>query len=162
MAYSQPTDVRQTRDRAAVTTMLWREQTAKRFDGDLDSSQSSVGSDALKALTVEYKTHNIIVRRVQTGLLLVLVGPAVQHSMTTFKISAEGMDDPTYPDMSTAEGLAPENISDGPEGENEGKTSNFTALHLQRLKADKLVEYIGSRLGDYVMPDDTQRLATFP
>lgn len=161
MAYSQPTDVRQTRDRAAVTTMLWREQAAKQLS---ETDASSVSSDfdrhALKALTVEYQTHNIIVRRIQVGLLLVVVGPSARNSMESFKVTAETLGEATYPAMALVEELTSEKVA---EEESEAKHGEgFTALHLQRMKVEKLVEYITAHFGGYVMPDDTHRLATFP
>lgn len=162
MAYSQPTDVKQTRDQAAITTMLWREQSAKLADEDMTSSDSSIDpSSLLKALTVEFETYNIIVRRIQSGLLLVLVGPASSKPRSSFKMNAEKMEDPIYPNLTQLHGVESEDLVKATDGETK-QGDNFTILHLQRMKADKLVEYIEAELGDYLMPDDSQRLANFP
>jgi len=141
--------------------MLWREQSAKLADDDLTSSESSIDSNALNALTVEFETHNIIIRRILPGLLLVLVGPTTRKSKDSFKITAEKLVDAVYPDLTLVDDLTPESLTNS--GDEEiMQNANFTALQIQRIKADKLVELVEHELRDYVMPDDSQRLANFP
>lgn len=155
MGYSTPVDIKELRDQAAVVSMLWNDtRNGRQPDDRKDSAQPPAATApsttpspklALETLTVETEHCNIIVRALQTELLLVLVGNIAPHKKQSFKVTPEEHGDQRYPAAEAVEettvkkGKAPSILSTMSQRE---KDIKLGVLHIQRKKLDALAEYI--------------------
>ncbi|KAJ8607039.1 hypothetical protein MRB53_040548 [Persea americana] len=153
LAYSTPANVQDVQDRMALVSMAWRDQ---------QTQPGSKDKPALKALTIESHSINVIALAMQPNLLLVLEGAVGGwREKTNFKMTAERIGDEAYPrgkienlmhrDSSTGEA-----IDDETDAERVKASRNLTILHFQRRKAEKLAQHLAKELGDFVLPEDTQ------
>ncbi|KXT11897.1 hypothetical protein AC579_10495 [Pseudocercospora musae] len=153
LSYSLPTDINQLRKQAAMAAISWQEyqhrwqeyQHRHRVAGNIqhaspeDMEPSGLG---LHALSIESDTCNIIMRRVQKQLLLVLEGGVPPRRAGFVKrITAEAEDGTQLPSSTSAHG---------------GTSVAASVLQLQRQKLDSLAEAI---LGEFErtrfqMPED--------
>lgn len=142
IAYSTPADMPQVRDQAALISMAWREhddrpRSANGSRSSLVASQDK--SSALTALTVEFNSHNIVARLLQPDLVLVLIGGVFSERQNAFKITTERAGDDVYP---------------AGEVSLEADLADVTPLHLQRRKADKLVDFVAKEASAGSISDD--------
>lgn len=136
LAYSQPTDINDIRKQAAVAAITWQEHEHQQstFNGEIreDSEHSP-----LHVLVVESQTSNIIMRKVQNHLLLVLEGGVPpRRSGFERRVTAESADGthqrPPYEDEAVS-------IRSDHTG---GSKIGANVLKLQRTKLDQLAEAI--------------------
>ncbi|KKY14160.1 hypothetical protein UCDDS831_g08375 [Diplodia seriata] len=186
LAYSTPANIKELRDQAALISMAWKEHELNIHSGadDADHDGPSAQPKPLETLTIEFDNNNLIVRAIQSKLLLVLVGgvpPARKH---TFKITPETQgglrypievsglsggrhDDVIEPSQSPrASGQGPDlvgspeapstaSIADSTMSQRE-KDTKLGALHIQRKKLDAMTRFIRQDFErkGFVMPDD--------
>ncbi|KAF2847455.1 hypothetical protein T440DRAFT_403399 [Plenodomus tracheiphilus IPT5] len=186
LAYSKPVDIKELRDQAALISMVWKDNCAGRekLPSRTESAQESRLKSALRTLTVETEDCNILVRFLQSELLLVLVGTIPPSKRQRFRITAEGYGDSRYPetdtlgsrpgsssrllqtdgagesatnfssDRSLAKGKAPSIASNMSQREKDIRTGT---LHVQRKRLDALADYVLRDFEDtgFVMPADS-------
>jgi hypothetical protein len=175
MAYSKPVDIKELRDQAALISMAWKEEEKSREKNDGAAEEIR----PLETLTIETQHNNIIVRAIQSSLLLVLVGgvPPLRKK-SVFRITPEGKGDARYPEMhpdATNESQRPATpAEDGSSGDADTarakKAPSITStmsvrvkdvkmgvLHIQRKKLDALTDFIRKDFDakGFVMPDDS-------
>ena len=124
--------------------MAWREheeQGRKAREARTTTGDSHDQPDALKTLTIESDTYNIVARLVRPNLVLVLIGGVFPDRQNKFKITAERGNDLPYP-------LGDANI--------DLEADDVTPLYLQRRKADKLAEFVEAEAKILSLPDDIQ------
>lgn len=183
LAYSKPVDIKELRDQAALISIAWKENCIGRSKAPTraDSAQGSDAKQALRTLTIETEDCNIIVRFLQTELLLVLVGTIPPRKRQRFNIAPEGYGDPRYPEVETRPGSssrllqadgAPDTSAlyarDGSaaKGKAASVKSNMSqrdrdisigTLHVQRKRLDALADYVLKDFEDtgFVMPADS-------
>ena len=105
LAYSTPANIKELRDQATLISMAWKDHLniaggskGKQPSHSADpSSGSSAAQISLKTLTIEFDHANLIVRAVQSSLLLVLVGDVPSGKSGVFKMTAERDGDERYP-----------------------------------------------------------------
>jgi hypothetical protein len=185
MAYSTPVDIKELRDQAALISMAWKEHQSSRKQQVSAEESSSESSAPLETLTIETEHSNIIVRAIQSSLLLVLVGGVPPFRKKTFRITPEAQGDPRYPQSDTPEEsstLRPPTVHSAVDTSStvveEGTISkkrtpsilsNMSSrekdvkiglLHIQRKKIDALTNFMRADFDakGFVMPDDS----TFP
>ncbi|KAF1941653.1 hypothetical protein EJ02DRAFT_195934 [Clathrospora elynae] len=185
LAYSRPVDIKELRDQAAIISMVWKENCVGRQKSPprTDSAHEQSVKSALRTLTIETEDCNIIARRLQPELLLVLIGKISPNKKQNFKTVAEGYGDPRYPETevpasrpgsrSTLQGDAaaghstlgvgegsvakrktPSIVSNMSQREKDIRTGT---LHVQRKRLDALGQYILKDFEDtgFVMPADS-------
>ena len=151
LSYSVPTDINDLRKHAAMAAISWQEYQHHRVAGqDEDDFHAEIREDRedmeqspLHALTIESDTSNIIMRRIQKQLLLVLEGGVPPRRADFVKrITAEGEDGtqlrPSWEDAST--------VNPSSSSTNGGNNVAASVLKLQRQKLDNLAEAI---LGEF-------------
>ncbi|CBX96187.1 hypothetical protein LEMA_P111060.1 [Plenodomus lingam JN3] len=186
LAYSKPVDIKELRDQAALISMVWKDNCVgrARLPSRTDSAHDSQLKSSLRTLTVETEDCNIIVRFLQSELLLVLVGTIPPCKRQRFRITAEGYGDSRYPDTDTVSSRPgsssrllqnddnPENFL-SPTGEpslSKGKAPSIASnmsqrekdirtgtLHVQRKRLDALADYVLRDFEEtgFVMPADS-------
>ncbi|TLD32681.1 hypothetical protein E2P81_ATG05657 [Venturia nashicola] len=103
LAYTGPSDIKELRDQAALISILWREaeqQNKQKIAKTTDlASSGGLNPGQLETLTIESESSSIIVRAIQSRLLLVLVGskPLKNNGSKYFKITPEAVGDARYP-----------------------------------------------------------------
>lgn len=186
LAYSKPVDIKELRDQAALISIVWKDNCASREKApqSAHAANESPLKPALKTLTVETEDCNIIVRLLQSELLLVLVGRIPPKKQQPFRITPEAHNSPRYPDIAvtlsrpssatkllqgdttidrtilstdgelSAKNKAPSLRSSMSQRE---KDIRVGALHIQRKKIDALAKYILKDFEDtgFVMPADS-------
>lgn len=186
LAYSKPVDIKELRDQAALISIAWKDNCngRQKLPSRTESTQESSSKPALKTLTIETEDCNIIVRFLQSELLLVLVGNIPPSKRQVFRITAEGYGDPRYPETD-AFGSRPGSSSRLFRGDTATESPGFSAgernfakgkaasiasnmsqrdrdirtgtLHVQRKRLDALAEYVLRDFEDtgFVMPADS-------
>ena len=172
LAYSKPSEVKDVRNQAALVSMVWKEHSNSVAS---QSTHSQTGRDIargqLETLTVEFASGNIIIKAIQPGLLLVLVGGVAPGTESTrgLKVTKEragGLDDmypPTPPKNSSIPNLDDNvtsfestNLSSSYGSQNAGSSQSVSitpprripeeakhgALRLQRQKIEAAVAYL--------------------
>jgi hypothetical protein len=108
LSYSVPLNIKKFRSEAALLVKSWKEydqelmQEHERDTPSYENETSDIAEGEIKALTIEMKSGNIIVRAVQPCLLLVLVGcNDIPHELGDPKnqFHAEAKGDPRYPPL---------------------------------------------------------------
>lgn len=149
LAYTKTADIRDLRRQAAIAAMSWQENsqdlTASPAE-DEPRSPSVVVTGMLRTLTIENEHANLIIRKIQPRLLLVLEG-GVPPRKKTFeqRTTAEGPGDAPYPSLgdSTAGSMPGSSASSIAESTTKPSVSRKT-LTLQRRKLDALAAAIAS------------------
>ena len=164
LAYTKPTDIRDLRRQAAVAALAWQEHSTS---GDPPSSPEDDGlhsssiaiTGLLRTLTIENEKSNLIVRKIQPSLLLVLEG-GVPPRKRAFeqKITPEGPGDAPYPSLQdrALESAPGSSASSVAESTKTKASSSRKTLALHRGRLDSLASAIASDLEKtgFRMPDD--------
>ena len=184
MAYTTPADIRELRDQAALISMCWKDNitVAKNKKQSSTGETESGHPSKLETLTLEFDNANIIIRRLQERLLLVMVGGVPPKRQIDFKATPEVTGDPRYPSADlkpeSAETTRERASSSAPESSTQDfratassslpsgpsamvmterqKDFKLGALHIQRKKMDALAAYIQGEFdaAEFAMPDD--------
>lgn len=159
LAYTQPTDIKDLRKQAALATLSWQE-----YQDPAKHTVASAGDEALRTtvggslhtLTVESDSSNLLIRKIQPQLLLVLEGGTPPRKQTFEpRVTPEGLEDAPYPPQEEqAESVLSSSIPS-----TAGSTQSTAALGvlaLQRRKLDALASAIGHDLEStgFKMPED--------
>ena len=191
LAYSTPVDIKDLRDQAALISMAWKEHEAalhaKAGKGSIHSgagqSEDSSNASLLETLTIEFQHNNVIVRAIQSNILLVVVGGVPPSRKRAFNITAEAYGDPRYPPADVQEtqqptiqqdeepSLAGSSSPAGTESSTMKRPSSIApshmsqrekdikvgVLHIQRKKVDAMTDFIRRDFNarGFVMPDDS-------
>lgn len=143
LAYNQPTDVRDLRKQVALVAISWQEHDTARPASEKASSESDKPRP-LHTLTMESDTANVIVRRLQPSLLLVLEGgvPPRKRALGS-RITAEGQGgDLLLPPSqhNTASGV--DSSASSVAESSRSSSAALSVLALQRKKLDALAAAI--------------------
>lgn len=183
LAYSKPVDIKELRDQATLISIAWKDNCAgrRKQSSRSDSAQDSSLKSALRTLTIETEDCNIIIRFLQSELLLVLVGTIPPSKRQRFKISPEGHGDSRYPEVEVRPGSSSRLLQADGAGDNsalytgsgsmaKGKATSLMSnmsqrdrdisigtLHVQRKRLDALTDYILKDFENtgFVMPADS-------
>lgn len=164
LAYTKPTDIRDLRRQAAIAAMSWQEHSEDQSspdspEGEEARSHSLSMAGLLRTLTVENENSNLIIRKLQPRLLLVLEGgtPPRKRAFEP-KVTPEGPGDAPYPSLEGRDaGSVPGSSASSVAGSTKTKTGVFhKTLVLQRRKLDALASAIASNLEKtgFRMPDE--------
>jgi len=163
IAHSTPTNIRSLRDQIALISMTWKEQFDERFSRqDLENDTNSRKDALLETLTLEFDRRTVIVRHLQSKLLLVLEGGA-PPGYSEVKVTAEGPGDARYPSL--MDGMNGGINGNGSVYGSPSQASGLTAvsidrrakvLDLQRRKMDGLAKAIRENLerSGFGMPEE--------
>lgn len=163
LAYTTPTDMKDLRRQAAIAAMSWLDyaddqlSTGNPERDDLESHDLSVPG-LLRTLTMENEQSNVIIRKLQPGLLLVLEGgvPPRKRAFEA-KVTAEGPGDAPYPNLENRGVDSGPGSSASSVAESASTKANALrkTLVLQRGKLDALASAIASDLEKtgFRMPD---------
>jgi hypothetical protein len=186
LAYSKPVDIKELRDQAALISIAWKDNCTGRQKSPptADLAQDPSLKSALKTLTIETEDCNIIVRLLQSELMLVLVGKIPPSKRQTFRIVPEGYGDSRYPELEglnsrpdssykLTQGDAATDSPGAPPGQVstlKGKAASIKSnmsqrerdirtgtLHVQRKRLDALADYVLKDFEEtgFVMPADS-------
>lgn len=176
LSYSNTADIGELRSKAAILSQVWsfkcpngrgafphsQLQDWLGVHGYLnvrDSTQHSRNSDAAKKPSLEYLTIettpcNIIMKKLQENILVVLLGSNPPDKKVLFKLSAEFPEDPRYPSLLPTE--EPVDLEDEDSADPTSKTPTWDslsqyerdvrlgALHIQRKKLDIVADHLKS------------------
>lgn len=155
LAHSQPTDINDLRKQAAVAAITWQEHERQDPKGPLDDGMRESGENqeprkALHAVSIESESSNVLMRRIQKQLLLVLEG-GVPPRRAGFRptVTAETED-------GEQQRAFQESSSDGASIMSNASTVTANILKIQRTKLDTLAEAIMSdfKQTGFQMPED--------
>ena len=136
LAYTQPTDMRELRRQVAMTALSWQDhQDLRTEDSSIDTPPAM--EDRLHTLIIESEASNLLVRRIQPGLLLVLEGgvPPRKRTFET-RVSAEGRDGERIHDQNAMESALVNSTSSIAESSvSQTPTGGVVGLHRRRLDA---------------------------
>jgi hypothetical protein len=183
LAYSKPVDIKELRDQAALISIAWKDNCTGRRKPSArsDSAQDPSLKPALRTLTIETEDCNIIVRFLQTELLLVLVGTIPPSKRQRFKMAPEGYGDSRYPEIEGRPGSSSKLLqADGAadtsalyargDSSTKGKAASVMSnmsqrdrdisigtLHVQRKRLDALADYVLKDFEEtgFIMPADS-------
>ena len=162
LAYSLPTDIKELRRHAAVAALSWQKQQASQQDNPDDAGEDGEPEkialpSLLRTLTIESEASNVIVRKIQPQLLLVLEGGVPPRRRTCQPcVIPEGPGDAPYPshERPNAESmLASSAVS---LAESSKSSAALGVLGLQRRKLDAMASALAQefeRTG-FKMPDE--------
>ena len=158
LAYSKPTNIRDLRRQAAKTALSWQEHQALQRSESAEEAPAAVGLGPLRTLTMETESANLIIRKVQPQLLLVLEG-GVPPRRRTFepRVTPEGSSDAPYPPQGVeqpSESIPASSASSV--AESTQSTASHGVLALQRRKLDALAFAIAQSFEQtgFKMPDE--------
>ena len=162
LAYTQSTDIKDLRKQAAIAAMSWQDHSedhTSAIDPEADEPRSPrlAMTGLLRTLTMENEKSNLIIRKVQPRLLLVLEGgiPPRKRAFEQ-KITPEGPGDAPYPGLEddTTQPLPGSSASSVAEGAKSNASRKTVAL--QRRKLDALASAIASEFEktSFRMPDE--------
>ena len=160
LAYSQPTDIRELRKQAAIAALSWQEhqEPSRRDSTDPEGESGEITMPGLlRTLTMESESANVIIRKIQPQLLLVLEG-GIPPRRRRFEahVTPENLSDPPYPSQngSTSETVPGSSASSVAESSRGGASTGV--LLLQRRKLDALASAIAQDLEKtgFKMPGD--------
>ena len=160
LAYSKPTNIRDLRRQAAKAGLSWQEH-QEAAPGDVMTTEGEPTKvtmpSLLRTLTIESDTSNVIVRKIQPQLLLVLEG-GVPPRRRTFepRVTPEGPGDAPYPSLDGKHGDNTLSSSVSSVAESTQSTAAQNVLQLQRKKLDALASAIAKSFEEsgFKMPDD--------
>ncbi|KAK3711491.1 hypothetical protein LTR37_009670 [Vermiconidia calcicola] len=161
LAYNQPTHIRDLRRQAAKAALVWQEHQGTQYpdsaaaDG-LDASKISMPA-LLRTLTIEADDANLIIRKLQPQLLLVLEG-GVPPRKQTFepRVTPEGPGDATYPTQGGQSSGSAFGSSASSIAESAKSSVSQGVLGLQRRKLDALASAIAQNFEQtgFKMPEE--------
>ncbi len=158
LAYTHPASIRELRRRAAEVALLWREHQDPPRDGVGDGKDSKLAMPGLvRTLTEESHTGNLIIRKIQPQLLLVLEG-GVPPRRPNFesRTTVEGPGDEAYPPTNAQ--IANTSLSSSVSSAAASTNSSVShgVLAMQRKKLDALAAAIAQsfELAGFKMPDE--------
>ncbi|EME88042.1 uncharacterized protein MYCFIDRAFT_75876 [Pseudocercospora fijiensis CIRAD86] len=155
LSYSVPTDINDLRKHAAMAAISWQEyQHRQDGDGLHAEIREDMEQSPLHALTIESDTSNIIMRRVQGQLLLVLEGGVPPRRADFVKRTTAEAADGTRLRGSWDDGSTSTN-NDG-DNTNGGNKVAASVVKVQRQKLDHLAEAILAEFEQtgFQMPED--------
>lgn len=161
LAYSKPTDIRDLRRQAAVAALSWQEHLESSASPtsleERPQSPNLTMTGLLRTLTIETDQSNVIMRKIQPNLLLVLEGgiPPRKRAFEQ-KVTPEGPGDSPYPSLQDrATESVPGSSASSVTGSTKTNTSRKT-LALQRGRLDALASAIAANFEKtgFKMPDD--------
>lgn len=165
LAYSRPTNINDLRRHAAITAITWQEhQTHHLPGGDDEEAYEEIredreeAEDPLRVLTIELESSNVILRQIQTQLLLVLEG-GIPPRRAGFvkKVTAEGAQGRIMLHDSGSSSRAATPVLDSGNNNNNGSSGVASnVLKLQRKKLDAVADAISSdfQQTDFKMPEN--------
>ncbi|KAK3110507.1 hypothetical protein LTR53_015135 [Teratosphaeriaceae sp. CCFEE 6253] len=132
LAHTQPSDARELRKQVAMVALSWQEHAQIPAEPDEASSQTQRQQD-LHTLIIESETGNVVVRRIQPQLLLVLEG-GVPPRKPSFepRVVAEGPEGGPSHDGRSA-GSPSTSISSKADSSMSTATAGVLALHRRKL-----------------------------
>lgn len=158
LAYSQPTNINDLRKQAAIAAICWQQHErgdpTGRFDGDYDEEIAEDEEQSpLQVLIIESEDANVIMRRIQDQLLLVLEGgvPPRRFGFDR-RITAEGADGSQ---RRPHQGDGHTDVANVVKAEHEGSSVASNVLRLQRTKMDALARIVSADFEQtgFRMPD---------
>lgn len=161
LAYSQPTNVRELRKQAAMAALSWQEHQGMSH-GDQDNADTETANikmpGLLRTLTVESESANLIVRKLQPQMLLVLEG-GIPPRRRTFepRVTPEGPGDVPYPSLDRPNVDSVVASSASSVAESSKSSATLGILGMQRRKLDVLASALAQdfeRTG-FKMPEET-------
>lgn len=160
LAYSKPANIRDLRTQAAKAGLSWQEhsESAPEESTETDGELKKITMPSLlRTLTIESESSNVIVRKIQPQLLLVLEG-GVPPRRRTFepRVTPEGPGDVPYPSLDSSHGDTTLSSSVSSIAESTQSTAARNVLQLQRKKLDALASAIARSFEEsgFKMPDD--------
>lgn len=155
LAYSQPTNINDLRKQAAIAAICWQQhESGDRYNGEYDDEiPEDTEESPLQVLTIESEDSNVIMRRIQEQLLLVLEG-GVPPRRRVFerRITAESADGSRrWPH----EGDGHTDVANPVKAEHDGSSVAANVLRLQRTKLDALAGVVLAEFEQtgFKMPD---------
>ncbi|KAK5129745.1 hypothetical protein LTR08_002921 [Meristemomyces frigidus] len=156
LAYTQPTDMRELRRHVAMAAMSWQDHQRANPEA-LSGGSLPAMKHQLHTLIIESEVSNVLVRRIQPGLLLVLEG-GIPPRKPTFetRINAEGPDGELVHDRYAADPAIGTSISSKAES-TVSQTPGGGVLGLHRKKLDAMATAIASDFEQtgFKMPDQS-------
>ncbi|CZT17169.1 uncharacterized protein RCC_03001 [Ramularia collo-cygni] len=158
LAYSQPTNINDLRKQAAIAAICWQQHesrgSAGRLTGEYDEEiAEDAEQNPLHVLTIESEDANVIMRRVQEHLLLVLEGgvPPRRNGFER-RITAEGVDGSQ---LRSHQGDGHTDVANPVKAEHDGSSVAANVLRLQRTKMDALAAILRADFEQtgFKMPD---------
>lgn len=125
IAYSVPANIKQVRDQAALMSMTLNDSAV----------QSPNAQDPVQVLTVQVDSRNILAKRVQPDLFVVLVGGVPPHVSSNFHVKAERAGDPPCSPIRSNDDLS--------------EVMRQTQA-LQRTRLDALCDFVQSEIGECI------------
>ncbi|KAK3691477.1 hypothetical protein LTR37_018674 [Vermiconidia calcicola] len=160
LAYNQPTHIRDLRRQAAKAALVWQEHQRAQYPNSAapDEDASKIFMPALlRTLTIEADDANLIIRRLQPQLLLVLEG-GVPPRKQTFepRVTPEGPGDATYPTQGGQSSGSALGSSASSIAESAKSSVSQGVLGLQRRKLDALASAIAQNFEQtaFKMPEE--------
>ena len=162
VAYSKPTNIRDLRKQAATAALSWQEHSEQQSsaispDTEEPRSPGSIAPSILRTLTLETDKSNVIIRKVQPKLLLVLEG-GVPPRRRGFehRVTAEGPGDAPYPAPEDCTAGSVPGSSASSVAESTRTTASLGILGMQRRKLDALASAIAQDFEKtgFRMPDE--------
>ena len=156
LAHSEAKDSKELRKQVAVAALSWQEQDqgASNLADSVDSHQPAP-SRGLQVLIIESALHNVLVRRLQSQLLLVLEGgvPPRKSSFET-RITAEGSDGQPLHDTRAGDSSLSTSVSSKAESSMSMASSGVLALHRKKLDAMSAAILADFEQTGFKMPED--------
>lgn len=181
IAYTLPANIKELRDQAALVSISWKENLEAKLASDDTSShhssepsQRTLRDDALETLTIEFDNRNLLIRYLQTKLLLVLEGGVPPGRKRPLKVTAEAPGDPPYPSEQRPES-PPRSTAGSANGDSKpsnqmlsssvgsrastavsSQSGRLSVLQVHRKKLDLLAKAIKDEFqsSGFVMPED--------
>lgn len=145
LAHSQPTNIRDLRTQATMAALSWQEHLGPARDSEETDPEPAERAlpRMLRTLTIESATANLIIRSIQSQLLLVLEG-GVPPRRRTFepRVTPEGPSDAPYPPQDGQNFDAVAGSSASSLAESTTSNAALGVLALQRRKLDALASSI--------------------
>ncbi|KAL1303893.1 hypothetical protein AAFC00_000347 [Neodothiora populina] len=176
MAYTLPANMKELRDQVALVSISWKENLERKDsenfepqysqDGPNEPLRRIVRPDALETLTIEFDNRNLIVKYLQSKLLLVLEGGVPPGRRKPLHVTAEAPGDARYPPGDHSDHVNGSMNGSGMLSSSLGSTASTTTsqasirrlsvLHIQRKKTEIMAETIKDELqrSGFEMPDD--------
>ena len=162
IAYTQPADIRDLRRQAAIVTITWQEhQRGSKPADQPETNEEGPGKIAMpgliRTLTMETDSANLIIRKLQPQLLLVLEG-GVPPRKRAFEaqVTPEGPGDIPYPKQEDQNQDSARNSAASSLADSSKSAASCTVLGMQRRKLDALASAIAKefeRTG-FKMPEE--------
>ncbi|PNS21869.1 hypothetical protein CAC42_467 [Sphaceloma murrayae] len=172
LAYTTPSDMRELRDQVALISMTWKEQLDVREEqADELGHPNRDRAPVMLTMTMEFENRNLLIRYLQSNLLLVLEGGVPPRRARQLQVTTEGPHDARYPgdDSGGANGSADERKKaqqhhGAPSSPSAGSEASTTmsvrrrnhVLDIHRKKLDSMTGIIRSELAKarFEMPKD--------